>query len=686
MNSTRRQFFEAASIVAMAGGSRLGAYQEEDQAVEAVKQALDHTPAQRYQMFRDYVKKRAAEITRNNLADVKDLADWQRCRPEVLKRYLYVMGLDPMPKKTPLNARVTGSLERETYRVEKVIFESMPRLYVTGNLYAPRAWKERLPTVLYVCGHSPGPWGAKVQYQHHGIWLAKHGYVAFLIDTLEFGEVPGIHHGTHDLGMWYWHSLGYTPAGPEVWNAIRALDYLVTRPEVDAARVGITGISGGGGVTWYAAAADERFKVAASVCGTWTAGQHAALECVDENCDCIYFPNPFLMDLPSVGALVAPRPFKILSARRDVMFPTPGYHEAYQKTRPIYDLYGAADRLVEFDYDAPHQDILPFRKEADEWLNHWLKEDATPFDEGDIRREAAEALTVLERPPVNPLNGHVHKTFIPAYKLRPWKTLAAWDARRDELFREMNDKVFRAFPKTKVPFDVAKTKEGGWTSRYADSFHVEFTPEEGIRVSGQLYIPRTGKSSYPALIYAKGADDVIYPVDQDSLLPVFTSHVILVLEPRAAGYPVITNYKMTAIRMTTTLIGCTIESMQLWDILRSVDYLIEGEGLKLDGISVYGRRHMGALALYAAGLDERITRVILDDPPASHWQGPPLLCILRLTDLPEAAALVAPREIVSLTKLPAEYQYTASIYALYGKKHPFREAGDLGEALEVWKQ
>ena len=105
--------------------------------------------------------------------------------------------------------------------------------------------------------------------------------------------------------MWYWHSLGYTPAGPEVWNAIRALDYLETRPEVDAARVGITGISGGGAVTWYAAAADERFKVAASVCGTWTVGQHAALECVDENCDCIYFPNPFLMDLPSVGALIA---------------------------------------------------------------------------------------------------------------------------------------------------------------------------------------------------------------------------------------------------------------------------------------------------------------------------------------------------------------------------------------------
>ena len=98
------------------------------------------------------------------------------------------------------------------------------------------------------------------------------------------------------------------------------------------------------------------------------------------------------------------------------------------------------------------------------------------------------------------------------------------------------------------------------------------------------------------------------------------------------------------------LIGATVESMQLWDLLRSVDYLVEGEGMKLDGVSVYGRKHMGALGLYAAALDPRITRVILDDPPSSHWQAAPLLNVLRVTDLPEAAGLVAPREIVSAIK------------------------------------
>jgi cephalosporin-C deacetylase-like acetyl esterase len=644
-----------------------------------------HTAEQRYHLFQQYLVQRAADVTRNNLADIRNLDTWNRRRPEILKRYLYVLGLDPMPRKTPLNARLTDTLEREGYRVEKIVFESMPGLYVTGNLYVPRKSAGRVPAVVYVCGHAPGPWGAKVQYQHHGIWLARHGYAAFLIDTLEFGEVPGLHHGTHDLGMWYWHSLGYTPAGPEVWNAIRALDYLETRPEVDAKHVAITGISGGGAVTWFTAAADQRFEVGASVCGTWTVARHVELNAVYENCDCIYFHNPFQDDLPTVGALIAPRPFKMLSAKRDPSFPAAGYHEAFQLTRRIYDLYGAGERVTEYEHDAPHQDILPFRKEAYEWINHWLKKDETAFDEGKIDLEDAKNLTVLDRPPVNPLNGSIHKKFIRAATLKPWKTLPAWNARRTELLAELKDKVFRGFPKTMAPFDAWKSREGGWTTRYTEASNVEFSTETGIRVNGQLFVPRSGKTSYPALVYIKGADDVIYPVDYDPLLPALTTHVILVLQPRAVDYPGVTNAQWTDLRMKSALVGSTIESMQLWDLLRSVDYLTAAAGVKLNGISVYGRKQMGALAMYAGALDSRITRVILDDAPASHWQGPPLLFVLRLTDLPEAAALMAPREIVSLTRLPDAWSYTSSIYALYGKKNGMRQAGDLGEALKVWE-
>ena len=93
------------------------------------------------------------------------------------------------------------------------------------------------------------------------------------------------------------------------------------------------------------------------------------------------------------------------------------------------------------------------------------------------------------------------------------------------------------------------------------------------------------------------------------------------------------NFRVAATQMSAALLGSTIESMQLWDILRSIDYLVEEEKLKLSSISLYGRKQMGGLALHAAALDDRITRVILEDVPGSHWQGPPLLGVLRVTDL-----------------------------------------------------
>jgi cephalosporin-C deacetylase-like acetyl esterase len=649
-------------------------------AASAAAAQTRHSAEERYAMFQQYLVSRAAAVTRNNLADVSTIEDWKKRRPIVRRQLLYMLGLDPMPKKTPLIARVTRRLERDTYNIENIVFQSMPGLYVTGNLYVPKGVKGPLPAILYVCGHAPGPSGAKVNYQHHGIWLAKHGYVAFLIDTIEFGEVPGIHHGTHDLEMWDWVSLGYTPAGPEVWNGIRALDYLETRPEVDPKRLAITGISGGGAMTWYGAAVDERLQAGASVCATWTVEHHTRLDAIHENCDCIYFMNTFQADLSSVGALIAPRPFKMLSARRDPSFPVAGYKEAFQRTLPIYKLYGAADKVAEYDHDAPHADIPAFRKEADEWLNRWMKNDTTPFDEGVIQRETAETLTVLDARPADAINDQIHRRFIRTASMQPQTSLASWKKRKNEVLSELKDKVFRAFPSTKVPFETWKGVDKGWPSRYADTFYVEFTTEAGIRVNGQLFVPRDAAKQTSALIYVKGSSDVVYPVDYDLILPALGQQVVFVLQPRGVDYPM-SNYKLATIKRTAVLQGSSLESMQIWDILRSVDFLKEDQGLPLSTISVYGRRTIGPLGIYAAALDPRITRVILDDAPASHWQGPALLNVLRITDLPEAAALIAPRSLVSLTPLPKPYDFTRSIYSLYGKPSDVREAGGLSEAL-----
>jgi dienelactone hydrolase len=132
-------------------------------------------------------------------------------------------------------------------------------LYVTANLYLPKKATFPAPAVLYVCGHANTvvdkvSYGSKVNYQHHPAWFAEHGYVCLILDTLELGEIQGIHHGTYNQKMWWWQTLGYTPAGIECWNAMRALDYLETRKEVDAKRIGVTGRSGGGATSWWLAA------------------------------------------------------------------------------------------------------------------------------------------------------------------------------------------------------------------------------------------------------------------------------------------------------------------------------------------------------------------------------------------------------------------------------------------------
>jgi len=643
-----------------------------------------HTPEERCRMFRQSLARRAALITENCLGGIATLDDWKRERPEKRRELLSMLGLDPLPKKTPLRARVTGGFDRPAYRVENIVFESKPGLYVTGNLYLPKQPEGKVPVVVYLTGHSPWPAGSKAAYQLHGIWFARNGYAAFLLDNLEFGEVPGYHHGTHDLGLWYWQSLGYTPAGPEVWNAIRALDYLETRPEIDARRVAVTGGSGGGAITWYAAAVDERFRVAVPERATWTVANQVGADIVDENCDCIYFTNTHRRDLPLAAALIAPRPLKILSARRDGMFPPAGYHEVYRRVRRIYELYGAAGKVAEYDYDAPHRDILPFRKQAAEWINRWLRNDRRPYEEGEIRPEKHELLRVLPAPPSDAINGNIDRLFIPTPRRRNCSRSAEWETRRGELLAALKENVFGAFPKEQVPFDAWKQAHDGWTGHYADTFEVEFNTERDVRVTGWLFVPRDGKTSHPALIYVKGKEDVVYEWSHDRLIPALGNHVVLVLKPRAVDYP-LDNYQMATLRRSAALVGATVESMQVWDILRSIDYLTGQENLRLSSVSVFGRKQMGALAFYAAALDDRIDRVILDDPPTSHWQGPALLNVLRLTDLPEAAALVAPREIVSLTPLPDPYGYTFSIYALYRKPGNLRWAGSLYDALRVWK-
>ena len=198
----------------------------------------------------------------------RTLAEWKAKRSQLRTEFLDMIGLWPLPEKTPLNATTTGTIERGLRRRKAALPEPAGTVRNSEPL-APAAIVEKLPAVLLFVGHyNRGRNGHKTFMQDQGKWFARNGYVCLIMDTLTRGELPGdtrdaIYNGER---MW-WISRGYSPAAVECWNAIRGIDYLDSRPEVDADRIAATGLSGGGAVTFWIAAVDDRVKCAAAALG-----------------------------------------------------------------------------------------------------------------------------------------------------------------------------------------------------------------------------------------------------------------------------------------------------------------------------------------------------------------------------------------------------------------------------------
>ena len=221
--------------------------------------------------------------------------------------------------------------------------------------------------------------------------------------------------------------------------------------------------------------------------------------------------------------------------------------------------------------------------------------------------------------------------------------------------------------------------------KYADYKEVSFQSEDGVRIRAQLLTPKHPSPDAPLLIYVKRSGDSIYFMDTDELLPLLGRYTVLILSPRFTEQSMSAS-EYTDVERTAVWVGRTIAAMQVWDILRTVSWAADEEKIAASAISLYGKGDMGILGLYAALFDDRIKQIFLNDPPASHWQRPALLNVLRVTDIPEVAGAFAPRRLVSLTKLPVTLDFTQRIYRLERASNQFIQSGSLPEALEIWKE
>src|SRR5713101_3835525 len=330
--------------------------------------------------IQEYLLQETERIEVGFLGVIHSAEDWNRVRPGFLQEYYDMLGLWPLPAKTPLHATITRTLDQGDYVVEMVHYQSRPGLYVTANLYRPAKVEagKRLPAILYVCGHSMrGRNGNKTAYQSHGIWFARHGYLCLTLDTLQLGEIAGVHHGTYREGRWWWLSRGYTPAGVECWNGIRGIDYLAARPEVDPERIGVTGISGGGAATFWIAAADERVKVAVPVSGMSDLESYVKNKVINGHCDCMFLYNTYQWDWTTIAALVAPRPMLFANSDNDPIFPMDGNRRIIAKLRRIYKMYGKPEPVDDYVSVGGHDYRPDLRVAIFKWINKHLKNDTT---------------------------------------------------------------------------------------------------------------------------------------------------------------------------------------------------------------------------------------------------------------------------------------------------------------------
>jgi dienelactone hydrolase len=625
-------------------------------------------------MIQEYLRVEAEKIEAHFLPNVATPEGWAKARPALKEEYFYMLGLWPLPPRTPLEPRITGTLSGDGYVVDLIHYQSRPHLYVTGNLYRPATLEpgKRLPAVFYVCGHSVrGRNGNKTAYQSHGIWFARHGYVCLVIDSLQLGEIGAVHHGTYREQRWWWHSRGYTPAGVECWNGIRGIDYLISRPDVDPERIAVTGISGGGAATWWISAADERVKVAVPVSGMADLLSYIPNRTINGHCDCMFMYNTFGWHWTQIAALIAPRPLLFANSDKDPIFPMDANRRVINHLEDFYAIFGAGDRvdaLVSLGGHAYRKDI---RQAAFRFINTCLKADPREVADSEVDLVLNDA-----KPPSHP---------IPPEKLR------VFPADKDIPGDQINTTVDKVF----VPLADAKMPERGQFDRWRQDLRAElkrvsfrYFPERipPARLVEQLTPTVARMGSEPGIEFRLQTPDLPRPAQPVRIVLVVSSpdspsnpsewlkplvqpgDVVYVCDARGIGDTRWTrknppNY----VERSLALLGRTADTGRVWDVIAAARYLREQSQGKLS-LHVVGKGAGGILAAYAALWEPDIAAVTLVEPPSSHMEpaAPQFLNVLRVCDVADVCGMLAPRPLQIVCSKGDAWKKTAEIYAAAG--------------------
>ena len=577
-------------------------------------------------------------------------------RQEELKAK-FIESIGGFPKKSPLNARVVGTLKADRFSVEKVIYESRPNHHVTANFYLPEG-KGPFPGVLVPCGHSANGKAAEA-YQRACILMAQNGLAVLCYDPIGQGErlqllddnkkgaIAGStsEHTMIGVGAWL---VGQSTAGYRIWDGIRSIDYLVSRPEIDPKRIGCTGNSGGGTLTAYLMALDDRIACAAPSCYITSLERLFATIGPQDAEQNIVGQVAFGMDHVDYLTMRAPRPTLMCIASQDY-FDQLGSWATFREASQVFAKLGHGERVSLFEYDDKHGFSRPRREAAMRWMRRWLLNLDDAPKEGDFKVFTDEELQCTR-------SGQV---------LADFKGISAFglNALEAKLLAKKRGKVDMHTPIRRllsvpdlehIPTALQLSQKAHYLEDRLSTHKVVYETEKGILVPGLrfkhiqqkgptvIYLPEAGMPKdrkLPAWLdekYQKNHQEV-WVFDLRGLGETAPS------VPKKAGYfGADQKEAMLSLHLNRPLLG-----------QRVLDVLSLLKAIKADKVEIVGVGTTGPVALHAALFDGRIGEVTLENSLKS-WQSvveTPISInqltnvvpgVLRYYDLPELEkALVA---------------------------------------------
>jgi cephalosporin-C deacetylase-like acetyl esterase len=536
-----------------------------------------------------------------------------------------------LPERTPLHAEITGTVDHPDYQVQKLVYQSLPNFYVTANVYVPKNAPKPFPAVLGVAGHS-GYGKSYANYQTVWVSLVRRGFLVLAIDPVGQGERlehldPTTHRSLLRTGGTAEHMAdglqtlltGTNIARYFIWDGMRGIDYLQSRNDVDKARIGVAGNSGGGTQSAYIATLDSRIAAAVISCYL-TSWNTMWADPGPQDSEQVF--DRFLadhLDFADFLTRIAPRPVEMEVATRD-FFPIEGAHATFAEAKNMFHLLGAADHVNLYEAGDTHGWSKPRRQSTYKWLSRWLQNRTDDGVEASVQLDTPAELNATP-------SGQVLITYPEAETVQSLNAALAKKLRAKPAptgIKQLASLVRKrlAFPeKTSAPSieELGSFSQGG-----AHVEKINIHSEPGITVPGLVFTPSKGPARKHAILYinpAGMAADAAAGGAIDRLVQ--QGNIVLAIDPRGWGesappHKLVSGYRTDyQMSMHAILVGKSMPGMQTYDVLSAFHYLEKRPDVNPQQISLHTQGIASNLGIFAAVLEPRIRTVVCDKAPMS---------------------------------------------------------------------